>query len=169
MSLVEFYRDLHAHPELSMREHRTAARLAGRLRAAGSDTAEGIRGTGVAGVLRNGDGPTVMLRADMDALPVAEQTGLPYASTVPGVMHACGHDVHVAGLAGAAAVLAGARAQWSGLLMSAALDVRIRILGRGGHGSMPAHCVDPVVTAAYPVTRLQTVVSRETAAGDQPS
>nr|BFE78592.1 hypothetical protein GCM10020093_011930 [Planobispora longispora] len=116
-ALTDFYRDLHAHPELSMREHRTAARLAGRLRDAGLETVEGIGGTGVAAVLRNGDGPTVMIRGDMDALPVTEETGLPYASTVPGIMHACGHDLHVTCLAGAAESLARGRDAWSGTLL----------------------------------------------------
>lgn len=212
-ALEDLYRDLHRHPELSFEEHRTAARLAERLKAAGFDTAEGIAGTGVAGLLRNGDGPTVLLRADMDALPVEELTGLPYASRTPGVMHACGHDLHVTWLAGAAKALADGRDAWSGtlllvgqpaeeagggaaamvadglydrfprpdvllgqhvtpgpaglyahvpgLIMSATTDVEIVVHGRGGHGSRPETTVDPVVTAAYIVTRLQTVVSRE--------
>jgi len=116
-ALEDFYRDLHRHPELSLREHRTAAALAGRLREAGYDTTEGVGGTGVVGVLRNGDGPTVLLRADMDALPVAEETGLPYASETAGVMHACGHDLHVTWLAGAARALAAGRDTWSGTLV----------------------------------------------------
>ena len=103
------YRDVHQHPELSHREERTAGLVADRLRQAGFEVHEGVGGTGVVGVLRNGAGATVLLRADMDALPVREATGLPYASEVTGaggdgvpVMHACGHDVHVACLAGAA-------------------------------------------------------------------
>src|SRR5829696_79185 len=102
--LEALYRDVHAHPELSMQEHRTAAIAAERLEAAGFAVTAGLGGTGVVGLLSNGEGPTVMLRADMDALPVEEATGLPYASTatetdrggaeVP-VMHACGHDMHV--------------------------------------------------------------------------
>ncbi|MER6125032.1 amidohydrolase [Streptomyces sp. NPDC001795] len=216
--LEDFYRDLHRHPELSLHEHRTAARLAERLRTAGYETVEGVGGTGVVGVLRNGDGPTVLLRADMDALPVTEETGLPYASEVPGVMHACGHDLHVTWLAGAAGALAAGRDAWSGtllvvgqpaeetgqgaramvadglyerfprpdvllaqhaapgpaglyahrpgLILSASTDVDIVVHGRGGHGSRPESTVDPVVTAAYLVTRLQTVVSREIAARD---
>jgi metal-dependent amidase/aminoacylase/carboxypeptidase family protein len=109
--LEDLYRDLPSHPELSNQEHRTAARAAEQLDKAGSEVTSGVVGTGVVGVLRNGDGPTVMRRADMDALPVEEATGLPYASTataayadghqVP-VMHACGHDMHVTWLAGAA-------------------------------------------------------------------
>jgi len=121
----DFYRDLHAHPELSHQERRTAANVAARLRADGCVVHEQT-GTGVVGVLSNGDGPTVLLRADMDALPVREETGLPYASTetavegdaeVP-VMHACGHDVHVSCLLGAVALMAGAREQWSGTLVA---------------------------------------------------
>ncbi len=102
--LEDLYRDIHQHPELSMQEQRTAAKAAEQLKGAGYEVTEGVGNTGVVGVLRNGDGPTVMLRADMDALPVKEATGLPYASTatatdaegneVP-VMHACGHDMHV--------------------------------------------------------------------------
>jgi amidohydrolase len=125
--LEKFYTDLHAHPELSMQETRTARLAADRLRAAGYDVTTGIGKTGVVGLLRNGDGPTVMLRADMDALPVKEATGLPYASTamaaddagktVP-VAHACGHDMHVAWLAGASAVLAKDRNKWQGTLMA---------------------------------------------------
>jgi amidohydrolase len=125
--LENLYRDIHQHPELSMQEHRTAGMAAERLEAAGFDVTRGVGGTGVVGVLRNGDGPTVMLRADMDALPVEEATGLPYASTatatdadgreVP-VMHACGHDMHVAWLAGATALLAGALDAWQGSVLA---------------------------------------------------
>ncbi|WP_067473628.1 amidohydrolase [Actinomadura hibisca] len=121
--LAPVYRDLHAHPELAFQETRTAAIVADRLRALGYDTTTGIGGTGVVGILRNGDGPTALLRADMDALPVREETGLPYASTAQGLggdgqdvplMHACGHDMHVACLLGAAAVLAADRSAWRG-------------------------------------------------------
>src|SRR4051794_10519071 len=126
-SLEELYRDVHAHPELSMQERRTAGKAAEHLRAAGYEVTTGVGGTGVVGLLTNGDGPTVMLRADMDALPVKEATGLPYASTatatdpdgkeVP-VMHACGHDIHVAWLAGATELLAGARDAWQGTVLA---------------------------------------------------
>jgi amidohydrolase len=125
--LEKLYTDLHAHPELSMRETRTARLAADRLRTAGYDVTTGIGKTGVVGLLRNGDGPTVMLRADMDALPVKEATGLPYASTVMAtdcdgkvvpVAHACGHDMHVAWLAGATALLAKTRDKWRGTLMA---------------------------------------------------
>jgi amidohydrolase len=123
----DLYRHLHQHPELSHQEHNTAAEVAKRLRGFGYQVHEGVGGTGVVGLLRNGNGPTVLLRADMDALPVKEQTGLPYASTVTArdpdgnevpVMHACGHDVHVACLLGAAALLADAQQEWRGRVVA---------------------------------------------------
>ncbi|MTE15963.1 amidohydrolase [Nocardia aurantiaca] len=102
----QVYRHLHAHPELSGEEHATARLVADELRALpGWEVTENVGGTGVVGVLHSGPGPVVWLRADMDALPVQEETGLDYASTVPGVMHACGHDVHVTALLGACAEL----------------------------------------------------------------
>jgi amidohydrolase len=116
--LEQLYKDVHRHPELSMNEERTAAIAAERLRSAGFEVTTGVGKTGVVGLLTNGDGPTVMLRADMDALPVQEQTGLDYASTADGIMHACGHDMHVAWLAGATAVLSAARDAWHGTLMA---------------------------------------------------
>jgi amidohydrolase len=124
--LTAIYTDLHAHPELAFAEHRTAGIVAERLRGWGFDVHEQIGGTGVVGVLANGVGPRVLLRADMDGLPVTERTGLPYASTdtattpeghETGVMHACGHDVHVTCLLGAAAALVDRRAHWSGTLI----------------------------------------------------
>jgi amidohydrolase len=125
--LEALYRDVHSHPELSMQETRTAGLAADRLRAAGYEVTTGVGKTGVVGVLRNGDGPTVMLRADMDALPVEEATGLPYASkatatdregkTVP-VSHMCGHDMHVTWLTGATQLLAEAGSTWRGTLMA---------------------------------------------------
>lgn len=225
--LADRYRDLHAHPELSMQEVRTAGIVAAELRAQGWEVTEGVGRTGVVGVLRNGDGPTVLLRADMDALPVQEDTGLPYASTATGVdadgrehplMHACGHDAHVTCLLGATALLARHRELWhgcvlavfqpgeevgegaramlddgflerfgrpdvclgqhvmplpaghaalrGGTLMAASDSLRVRMFGRGGHGSMPQATVDPVVMAAATVLRLQTVVSRTVAPAD---
>lgn len=105
---VDLRRDLHVHPELGFEEHRTAGLVAGRLRDLGLEVHAGIGGTGVVGLLTGElPGPTVMLRADMDALPMAEENDVSYRSTAPGVMHACGHDAHVAMLLGAAAVLAG--------------------------------------------------------------
>ncbi len=222
--LESVYKDIHSHPELSMQENRTASIAADRLRAAGYEVTTGVGNTGVVGLLRNGEGPEVMLRADMDALPVHEATGLPYASkvtatdktgkTVP-VMHACGHDMHVTWLIGAATLLARSRDAWKGTLMSvfqpaeetaagaqAMIDdglfkrfpkptvilgqhvmvgpageigtssgvitsagdsFEIRMFGRGAHGSIPQASIDPVVTAAATVLRLQTIVSREVA------
>ncbi|MEU9452717.1 amidohydrolase [Streptomyces sp. NPDC048277] len=216
--LRALYEDLHAHPELSFQEERTASLVAERLREQGWEVTEGVGGTGVVGVLANGDGPVVLLRADMDALPVTEETGLPYASENDGVMHACGHDMHVAWLLGATGQLAGARDGWrgtvvavfqpaeevggapkmladgfaerfprpdvclaqhvaaapaglvgtrAGALMAGADSMRVTLFGRGGHGSTPEATVDPVVLAAAVVMRLQTVVSREVAAGQQ--
>ncbi len=226
--LGEQYEDLHAHPELSFQEHRTAAVAAERLDALGYDVTTGVGGTGVVATLGATDGPTVLVRADMDALPVEEATGLAYASTarandpdgteVP-VAHACGHDMHVTWLLGTAALLARDARQWSGRVMlvvqpaeevgggagamcddglferfgtpdvglgqhvapapagwllyrsgttMAASDaLRIVLHGRGGHGSMPEATVDAAVLAASTVMRLQTIVAREVAAGEQ--
>jgi hippurate hydrolase len=128
--LEGLYRDFHAHPELSGREEETAARMAEELRRSGLAVHTGIGGHGVVGVLANGPGPAVMIRSDMDALPVEEKTGLPYASTVRvgvetravkvGVMHACGHDLHMAVMAGAVRLLAAVRDSWSGTLLAVA-------------------------------------------------
>ncbi len=124
--LLELYRDLHANPELSFQEVETAAKLAKRARALGFEVTEQVGRTGVVAVMRNGEGPTVMLRADMDALPLVEKTGLPFASTktaVPasgvetGVMHACGHDTHMTAWVGTAQMLAERKADWSGTLV----------------------------------------------------
>jgi hippurate hydrolase len=124
--LLEIYKDLHRHPELSMQEQRTAGIAADYIEALGYAVTRGVGVTGVVGVLRNGEGATVMLRADMDALPMAEDTGLPYASTVTatdaegrsvGVAHSCGHDLHVAWMLGAARVLAEHRDAWQGTVL----------------------------------------------------
>jgi amidohydrolase len=113
--LLAAYRDLHRHPELAMQEHRTAGIVAGRLAAAGFTVRTGLGGTGVAGEMRGSTaGPTLLLRADMDALPIQEETGLPYASDVAGVMHACGHDGHVTVLLEVAERLAATRSGWTG-------------------------------------------------------
>lgn len=220
----DLYRDLHQHPELSHQETRTAGEVARRLQQCGYRVEQGLGGTGVVGVLSSGAGPTVLMRADMDALPVREATGAPYASEVEvpdsagqqvPVMHACGHDVHVACLLGAAELLAANPDAWQGTVvvlfqpaeetgdgargmiddglrhripvpdvalaqhvlpgpsghvstrvgpvLSAADSMRVRVFGRGGHGSMPQNTVDPVVLAAMIVVRLQTVVAREVA------
>lgn len=125
-SLLAVYRDLHANPELSMQETRTAAKLAAEVKKLGFDVTTGVGKTGVVAVMRNGPGPVLMLRADMDGLPVVEQTGLPYASKVrgtsraggeTGIMHACGHDTHMAAWLGAARRLASMKNQWSGTLV----------------------------------------------------
>jgi hippurate hydrolase len=125
-SVEALYLDLHQHPELSSQEHETARKLAERVRALGYEVTTGVGGTGVVALLRNGPGPTVMLRTEMDALPVKEKTGLPFASTVVAkgpagepvpVMHACGHDLHMAAWYGTAQLMAQNRKAWSGTLM----------------------------------------------------
>ena len=121
------YTQLHAHPELSFQETKTAALAASKLKELGYEVLEGLGHTGVVGVLRNGGGQTVLARADMDALPVKENTGLPYASTVSAaddagetvsVAHACGHDAHVTCLLGAAELLANSRRSWGGTFIA---------------------------------------------------
>ncbi|MEV8476868.1 amidohydrolase [Streptomyces sp. NPDC051173] len=221
-AVTTLYLDLHAHPELSGAEARTAGLFAGRLTAEGFRVTTGVGGHGVVGVLENGDGPRVMLRAELDALPVRERTGLPYASRVTApepVMHACGHDLHLTAVAGAAGVLARERRRWRGTLLvvgqpaeetltgaramlddglyerfgrpdavlaqhaapfpagmvahgsgpvtagSVSLDVVVH--GRGGHAATPHLAVDPVVTAAATVLRLQSVVAAGTAPAEQ--
>lgn len=125
-ALMTIYRDLHQNPELSFKEVRSAKIMADAARKAGFEVTEGVGKTGVVAVLRNGPGPVVLVRADMDALPVEEQTGLPYASKArgvstagveSGVMHACGHDTHMTGWIGAARVLAANKDKWSGTLV----------------------------------------------------
>jgi hippurate hydrolase len=124
--LMTLYRDLHANPELSMQEVRTPAKLASEMRKLGFDVTEHVGKTGVVAVMKNGPGPVLLIRADMDALPVKEQTGLPFASKVVGktldgvespVMHACGHDTHITTWLGTARRLATTRDQWSGTLV----------------------------------------------------
>ena len=128
----DLYRDLHSHPELSHEEHRTAAAVADRLNQFGFDVTTGVGGTGVVGVLRNGDGKTVLLRADMDALPVTEDTGLPYASATTGVAHSCGHDMHVTCLLGAAQLLATGEKHWQGTLVTVFQPAEETIDGAAG-------------------------------------
>lgn len=124
--LEKIYKHLHSHPELSLQEKETSALVAREFRAAGYDVTENVGGYGVVGVMRNGEGPTVLLRGDMDALPITEKTGLPYASKVKaidrkgrevGVMHACGHDIHTTVLIGNARVLAKMKDKWRGTLV----------------------------------------------------
>lgn len=133
-SLVTIYKDLHAHPELSTQEEKTSAIVAKELKAVGCEvtdhigkyTKPGLTGYGVVGVMKNGAGPTVLVRTDLDALPVHEETGLPYASTVTtkdangkdvSVMHACGHDIHMATFIGVARSLAKLKGQWHGTIL----------------------------------------------------
>ena len=125
-SLMEIYKDLHQNPELSFQEFRTAKKLADEARRLGFTVTEKVGKTGVVAVLTNGSGPTVMLRADMDGLPVDEQTGLSYSSKTrgtskagveTGIMHACGHDTHMTGWVAAARQLAANKDKWSGRLM----------------------------------------------------
>ena len=222
----ELYVHLHQNPELSMQETETAAEITRRLESYGYDVQQ--IGGGVVGVMKNGEGPTVLFRADIDALPVPEQTGLEYASTktatdadgntVP-VMHACGHDTHITALLGAAKLMAENKDQWSGTyiplfqpgeetaagaksmvddglvdkipqidvalgqhvlaypaagkvgiksgpFLSVGTSIKVTILGKGSHGSMPHLGCDPVLIAANVVVRLQSIVAREIAPSD---
>jgi amidohydrolase len=218
------YKDLHGHPELSGQESRTASIAAAHLRSLRFLVRERVGGYGVVCTFKNGLGPAILLRAEMDALPVLEKTNLPYASTlcmkdtdgqVKPVMHACGHDMHVTCLMAAATLLYSACGEWSGTLICifqpneehgggarAMIDdglytkgyapvpdvvlgqhvvniragyvatrtghilagknvFEVRIHGRGGHGSAPHECIDPIVIAAHIVVRLQSIISRE--------
>ena len=222
--LEEIYKDIHQNPELSMQEFRTAKVAADYLTKYQFEVSTGIGVTGVVGIMKNGDGPVVMLRGDMDALPVKEDTGLPYASTKVardgegkevGVSHVCGHDIHVTWLMGAARLFAEHKDLWKGTLMavfqpgeevgrgaqsmindgmmekfpkpdvilgqhvmvgeagtvrhrsgailSAGNSIKVKLFGRGAHGSQPQTSVDPVIMAAATAMRLQTIVSREIA------
>jgi hippurate hydrolase len=156
--LVRTYEQFHANPELSLQEEKTAARVAEVLRAAGYEVITGIGGHGVAGIMKNGPGPTVLIRGDMDALPVTEKTGLPYASRVraerddgreTGVMHACGHDIHTTNLLGTARFLAEIREHWSGSLVAIAQPAEE--LGRGALAMMDDGLFDRVPRPDYTV------------------
>lgn len=154
---LELYFDLHQHPELAGDEKRTAARFAGRLSARGLAVTTGIGGHGVLGVLRNGDGPAVMLRAELDALPIAEQTGLPYAADEAlGAMHACGHDAHLACLTGAAALLARHTDAWRGTLIVVGQPAEEDLSGAAAMLSdgLYEHCGRPDVVLAQHLTPL---------------
>lgn len=219
--LDALYKDLHAHPELGFQETATAAKLAKRMRALGFEVTEGVGKTGVVAIYRNGPGPVVLVRTELDALPMEEKTGLPYASRARQVWngretfvdHSCGHDIHMASWIGTAQALIAMKGQWSGTLMfigqpseesvsgakamlddglftrfpkpdygfglhvgptpygqvaykpgvvssnSDSLDITFK--GRGGHGSMPAMTIDPVMMAARFVVDVQSVISRE--------
>jgi len=137
----ELYVALHQNPELSAHETQTAAKLAARLRSLGYEVTEHVGGTGIVAILKNGSGPTVMLRTELDALPVDEKTGLPYASKVHTkddagndvpVMHACGHDLHMASLVGTAAVMAQSKNSWHGTLMLVGQPAEETIGGASG-------------------------------------
>ena len=137
-SLLDLYKHLHRHPELSLREEQTAARIAEELRQAGYQVTTGVGGHGVVALLPNGKGPTVLVRADLDALPVKEQTGLPYASTITTrddegrevpVMHACGHDVHMTAFVGTARVLKQLQDRWQGTLVLIGQPAEERVSG----------------------------------------
>ena len=212
--LIDTRRDLHRHPELGYQEHRTAAIVAQRLGEAGFELRTGVAETGVVGMLRGrSEGRTLLLRADMDALPIQEECDHDFVSTVPGVMHACGHDGHIAiGLA-VAERLARRREEWEGAVryvfqpaeeggggalrmveegvlegvdaalglhvwaglpsgtigvvegpvMAGALEFRVIVRGRGGHGAIPQETVDATVVASHLVVALQTIVSRSVA------
>ena len=228
--LVDVYKNLHANPELSHFEARTSGVLAAALRKDGYTVTErvgvypdGSKAYGVVGVMKNGSGPTLLVRADMDALPIVEETGVPYASHVKvhdkagaevGVMQACGHDVHTTVMIGTAKRLADAKSQWHGTLilvgqpseetidgakamladnlytrfgrpdkiiglhdtnalpagkmgfvvgptLASSTSIDVVIHGIGGHGSAPMLGRDPISMAAYYITELQTIVSRE--------
>jgi amidohydrolase len=139
--LGELFNHFHRNPELSLMEKETAARLAKELRSVGFDVTEGVGGTGIVAIMKNGPGPLVMMRADMDGLPVEEKTGLSYASTAKRIdwdgnevyaMHACGHDVHITSLVGTARVMAGSRDTWSGTLMLIGQPAEERVGGARG-------------------------------------
>jgi len=225
----DLYKTFHAHPELSMQEHQTAERIENELNELGIEYFR-CGGTGVIALLRNGEGPTVAFRADTDGLPIEEQTGLDYASTVRGtlengeevpVMHGCGHDSHITTLLTAAGLLHEQRNRWSGTIvlifqpgeetaagaraliddglwdkaplpdvilgqhvspdragtvkisrgtaMAMADSLKITVHGQQTHGSQPENGLDPIVVAAHIVTRLQTIVSRELSALEEPA
>ncbi len=137
-ALLAFYTDLHLHPELSLMEEKTAAKVAASLRASGYEVTENFGGTGVVGVLKNGPGPVLLIRTELDALPVLEVTGLPYASKVRvtdlaghdvPVMHACGHDLHMTVVTGTARLLAAMRDRWSGTLVIVGQPAEERVIG----------------------------------------
>ncbi len=144
-SIVELYRHFHANPELSYKEVKTAARLAQEWRRAGWEVVEGIGVTGVAAVLRNGKGPTLLVRVDMDALPVKEETGLPFAATGD-AMHACGHDLHLAAGAGLARILADLKSLWTGTAIL--IGQPAEELGTGSKRMIEDPAFDKFITSA---------------------
>ena len=219
--LDALYKDIHAHPELGFQETQTAAKLAREMRALGYAVTEGVGKTGIVAIYHNGPGPTVMIRTELDALPVEEKTGLPYASTAKQILngretfvdHACGHDLHMAVWVGVGKALMDLRSKWSGTVMfigqpaeettggakamladglfarfgkpdmgfalhvgatpygeveyrpgvysSTSDELHVVFHGRGGHGSMPAATIDPIVEMSRFIVDVQTVISRE--------
>jgi amidohydrolase len=219
--LDTLYKDIHAHPEIAFQEEKTAAKLGAEMRAIGFEVTEKVGKTGLVALYKNGDGPTIMVRTELDALPMEENTGLPYASRDKAVWqgretfvtHRCGHDIHMASWVGTAKTLVALKDQWKGTLMFIAqpaeeeaagakamladglftrfpkpdagfalhaggfphgyvsyrvgvgtstvdgLDIKFH--GRGGHGAMPQHTIDPVMMAARFIVDVQTVISRE--------
>lgn len=212
--IVAYRQHLHANPELSFEEVETAAFVQKKLKSWGIPFETGVGGHGVVGILQGkGEGKTIALRADMDALPIIEQNEVPYKSTKKGIMHACGHDVHTSSLLGTAKILHELKDEWagtiklifqpaeecapggasymirdgalknpdvqaivgqhvhpilecgkigirSGIYMASADEIYIKIIGKGGHGAQPQQCIDPIMIAAYILTTLQTVISR---------
>lgn len=128
-ALFALYKDLHQHPEIGFQENRTAGRLAQEMRRIGFKVTEKVGGTGLVALFENGPGPTVMIRTELDALPLEEKTGLPYASTIAQTMHGCGHDVHMAAWIGAAKTLVALKDQWHGRLMFIAQPAEEKISG----------------------------------------
>lgn len=171
-----FYKDLHANPELSFQESRTAALAAAKLKECGYEVIEGLGGTGVVGIFWNGEGKTVLARADMDALPMRENTGLPYASKASAVdangntvavSHSCGHDVHVTCLLGAAELLAASRSSWSGTFI--ALFQPAEEVGGGAKGMVDDGLIERIPkpdvafaqhVLAYPAGRIEPIPVR---------
>ncbi|WP_297515650.1 amidohydrolase [uncultured Caulobacter sp.] len=221
-ALESLYKDIHAHPELGFQEVETAKKLAAQMRALGFTVTEGVGKTGLVAILKNGDGPKVLVRTELDALPMQEKTGLPYASQATAtwngdkvfVAHSCGHDIHMAAWVGTAKQLVALKAKWkgtlvfiaqpseetvggaramladglwdktggkpdygfalhvgngpagevsykAGVLSSTSDGLDITFNGRGGHGSMPAATIDPVMMAARFTVDVQSVISRE--------
>jgi amidohydrolase len=135
--LDALYKDIHAHPEIAFQEVKTAAKLAAEMRAIGFDVTEGVGKTGLVAIYKNGDGPTIMVRTELDALPMEEKTGLPYAShdktnwngRETFVAHSCGHDIHMASWVGTAKTLVGLKDQWQGTLMFIAQPAEEEVAG----------------------------------------
>ena len=219
--LEALYKDIHQHPELGFQEVQTAAKLAKEMRALGFTVTEHVGKTGLVAVLKNGEGPSILVRTELDALPMEEKTGLPYASTAKTtwngketfVDHSCGHDIHMAAWIGTARALVALKSQWKGTLVFVAQPseetvsgakamladgfiqkfgkpdygfalhvgpgvagqvyykagvltsnsdaLELTFNGRGGHGSMPAATIDPVMMAARFTVDVQSVISRE--------